>query len=157
GGIGATASARQAAPSRRCDRSRARGCPLRPAGMAQLGLPFRLRSRTNNLRPMPGPSWSLLFALAAALPAQQDWRAVDGPSPTSTITYDPVCKRVQVLDQRHELYEASDKSWLLRPAASGLPPAGDLWICRDPVRRCTVALDIADHLQPMATFEWNGS
>src|SRR5438552_11767604 len=97
--------------------------------------------------------WSPVLALAALLPAQ-DWRVVDGPSPTSAITYDPVRERVQVLDQRNELYEADRKDWLLRPAAAGLPTAGDFRLSHDPVRHRTVALDIAAPGSALLTFEW---
>ena len=99
---------------------------------------------------------ALLAALSAALPAQE-WRVVDGPSPTAAITYDPVRQRVQVLDQRVELYEAADKDWLLRPAATGLPTTGEWRLCHDPVRHRTVALGVVDPYGALLTCEWNGA
>jgi hypothetical protein len=63
---------------------------------------------------------------------------------------------VQALDQRAELYEATDKRWLLRPAAQALPTSGEVSLCHDLVRRRTVALVVSNRLQPAATYEWDG-
>lgn len=98
----------------------------------------------------------LLSCWLAAVAAAQEWRVVDRPTPVAAITYDTQRQCVQALDQRAELYEANDKRWLLRPAAAGLPTAGDVSICYDPARGRTVALVVANRLQPAATYEWDG-
>jgi hypothetical protein len=101
--------------------------------------------------------WSSLPLLFCTLAVAQDWRVVDKPTPMVAMTYDAVRMRVQVLDQRAELYEAAGKHWLLRPTSSGLPTVGEMTICHDPIRHRTVALVVQNRLQPLSTYEWDGA
>jgi hypothetical protein len=98
----------------------------------------------------------LLSCWLLAVCAAQEWRVVDRPTPVPAITYDSGRQCVQVLDQRAELYEATEKRWLLRPTPAGLPAAGAASLCYDPTRRRTVALVVTNRLQPAATYEWDG-
>src|SRR5262249_32798131 len=125
----------------------------------------QLPLRCPSLRPynpsspmLPADFWPIAVAVAllAAGGAAQDWRVVDRPTPTPAITYDATRQRLQVLDQRGELYEIDDKDWLLRPVGNALPLTGDTRLVHDPLRACTVALNAPGRTAPLGTFEWDG-
>src|SRR5881394_3903775 len=104
------------APNVRCRRRPAAEPRPRRFFVAQLPLRCPALHPYNPCSPMlPAACWpvaaavAILAAVGAAPAAAQDWRVVDRPTPTSAITYEATRQRLQVLDQRQELYEIDDK------------------------------------------------